>query len=416
MDVQVHTKGDCERELAISVPREQVTVVYQDVLQRVRKQVKRPGFRQGKVPLDMIRQHYREDIEQEVVRRLVEDNLKEALEQEKLEPLGTPRFHKMQFKEGKPFDFRVSFEVLPDLQIENYKGVEVRKRALQVSEDAIAERLAKLQMKAAEYEAVDDRPAKMGDYVFVDLQGDPVEAEGKPFRREGVAFEIGEGSVLPAFNEAVIGMRVGEEKEVEVDYPEDYQTPVLAGKKVNVRLQVKELKELHLPELDDEFARDQGHENLEGMRAELRPKLEHEDERRIRQEMAEAIFEHLIENNTVVIPSVYEEYFRAHRSGPRDESSASQDEVDPEAREAILQEARTHRILESIAAQEAICVSDDEVDARIQEYADDRGQSFTFVKSQLEGSNRQSTIRSQLKYDKVIDFLLENARIIEEES
>lgn len=252
MQVSIETTSGLERKMTIGVPAERIDSEVTERLEKASKNVKLDGFRKGKVPLSVIKQRYGRGIRDEVIGDVVRTCFVEAVTQEKITPAGQPALEPTKDEPGEDFEFVATFEVLPEVKLEDFAKVKVAKPVAEVKDEDVQDMLEALRKQQAEWETV-ERAVVEGDEVVIDYVGvrDGEEFEGGS--AEDFPLEVGSGKAVPGFEESIVGMSPGDEKVVPVKFPQDYHAEEMRGADVEFTIKLKEVKEAVLPELNDEF-------------------------------------------------------------------------------------------------------------------------------------------------------------------
>lgn len=295
--------ADCKRSLEIEIPLDEVERARQRVTSSLKARVRLPGFRPGKAPVSMIQSRFESDIRNEVLEMLLPQAFRERVEKDELKVVGAPNITDLKFDAGQPIRFKADFEVAPEFELGEYRGLPVKYEEPTVTDEEVEKRLASMRESKAEYPNLDPRPVEGGDFVLVHLKSLEGLAEAID---QDVQIEVGGVETLPAFNEALIGLAPDESKEVSVTYPEDYGQERLAGKTVRFELTPKFVRKKELPELDDEFARDLGdYQTLYELKEAVRKSIFHEKQYVAQQEAKEMLVDRLVENNGFPVPEAY---------------------------------------------------------------------------------------------------------------
>ncbi|MGB5225719.1 MAG: trigger factor, partial [Arenicellales bacterium] len=303
MQVSVEQSGNIERKMTISLPAERVDSEITRQLQRLSKQVKVPGFRPGKVPMKIMKSRYLGQVMQDVIGDLIQSSYQEALGQESLRPAGAPSIETTSGGEGKDLEYTATFEVYPDLAGLALSGLKIERTLCEISDQDIDTTLDSLRRQRIEWNTIDGE-AKEGNRVTLDFSGS---VDGEPFTGgEGKAMPvvIGSGSLIPGFEDQLIGIKEGEERTLNVNFPDDYHVTELAGKEAIFEVKATEVAEEVLPEVDEELAKSFGVEEggIEKFRDEIRDNLSREAEDRIEITVRDAIFQAVLENNEIDVP------------------------------------------------------------------------------------------------------------------
>lgn len=411
----------CRYSLEVTVPVEEVERETERVVEALREKVRLPGFRPGKVPAGIIRSRFAAEVRQEVLEALVPKFLRQEVEKANLPLVGEPDIHDLEFEPGKPLRFRAEFEVIPEFELQEYRGLTVSYSEPEVTEEDIDRRLEELREQKADYVNVDPRPAADGDYVLVHLES-VAGVEGKPIRQEDLMLHLGDPDTLPDFTENLRGVAPGEEKEFDVAYPEDYGEPRLAGKRVRFRVQLKAIRRKELPELNDEFAKDLGdYQDLAELREEVRKSLLAEREFLAQQRAKNELIDKLVDLHDFPVPEVFVERQMEANVEQRMRELVAQgvdprsirldwDKVRQAQGERARREVKASMILERIADREAIETTYEELDREIQRIARQRREPVPAVRKRLEQEGQLRRLASRIRIDKTLNFLFEQAR------
>ena len=266
MTAEIIEVNSCKRNLAVELPAQELEQEVDKIAREYSRNVKVAGFRPGKVPLNIIRQRYGSELLQEATQKIIERCWKDAVAEHDLHPLAQPAIKDVDSKLGSPFKFTVSFEVLPALEVKDYKGVSITLPSSEVTDENVNQALEALREQHAQFVPVDGGEARDGQYLTLTVDGQ-FEGDSKPVHEEDVTLIVGHPQTNVEFSNNLRGARSGEKRDFEVAYPADYHRKRFAGKKVRYTVLVKDIKEKQLSELSDEFAKDIGSENLDALRA-----------------------------------------------------------------------------------------------------------------------------------------------------
>jgi trigger factor len=412
------TNDNCTREIEVEVPAEVVSRETGVVIERFQKHARLPGFRKGKVPASVVRQRFPEDIRSEVVEALVPRYFRQEVEKRGLQPVSQPRVSDLQLADGEPLRFKASFEIMPEIQVSGYQELRAEKPDTSVSDQEVEEALGRLREQHATYNAVDERELRDGDFAQVALVGTPTSAEGKPVTMDDVLVEIGGATTVRDFSDNLRGARPGEERRFDVTYPADFSDQRLAGRKLAYAITVKAIKQKVLPELNDDFAKEAGEfQSLDELRNKIREQLEAEKKHAAEHAAKDKLVEELVRRNDFPIPEALvdrqvdvrlERGLRALAAqGMRTEEMKKMDFARLRAgqRETALREVKAALILEKIADQEKIEVTDDEVNQEIEALAKQMQQTPEAVRARLTRDGALDRIRNRIRNEKTLDFL-----------
>ncbi len=283
MNVTVENLAPCKKLMRVELEAQKVDETFDSVTKEFQREASLPGFRPGKAPREMVLRKYAKDIEDEVKRKLISDSYKKAVDEQKLDVLGYPDIEEIQFSRGQPLQFAATMETAPEFELPEYKGIPVKIEERNVTDDDVERALDALRQPRASFQTI-QRPIQTGDIAVVNYTG---ACEGKPIteiaptaqgltEQKNFWIDVPSKSFIPGFSEQLIGANAGEKRTVTVDFPADFVTPQLAGKKGVYEVEVVEVKEKVLPPIDDEFAKSYEAENLEKLQAGVRRDLENE--------------------------------------------------------------------------------------------------------------------------------------------
>jgi trigger factor len=304
MDVSVENTGGLGRRMTVKVPAERVDQEVQSRLQSMSRTVRLDGFRPGKVPLKVVEQKYGEQVRLEVVNQVVHSTIQEALTQENLRPAGEPHVEPGESRPGEPLEYVATFEVFPELAGSLNFGFTINKPAVDISDNDVDAMIENLRKQRATWNVV-ERAAQHNDQVNIDFEG--TVDDGKPFtgnKGEKMPIVLGSNSMVPGFEEQLAGVSAGEEKTVEVTFPENYPSTDIAGKTAQFKVKVHSVSEMALPDLDDAFARAFGvdEKGIAGLREEVTANMQRELKGLLVARMKEEVFGKLLEQNPVEVP------------------------------------------------------------------------------------------------------------------
>jgi len=414
VDVLVQDTGTWEKTLLITVPVEKVSLEYGRLLDRMRREVKLPGFRPGKVPRDVIERRFGDSLGSELVERLVPAALEEGIREAGLRPVGEPLIHDLKFAPSAPMSFRAVLEIWPEIKVTGYDGLEIELEVEAVTADHVAKALERIRRGRAEEIPV-DRPSIAGDLVDGSLE--PVDVHGKRLQnldKQEVVLEAGGQQLLPEFREASLGIAAGGERSLEVQYPEDFDEESLRGRKRRYRLTVREIREKKLKPLDDDFAREVDPDlDLEGLKGRIREGLEREVQRRAGERLEEMIIDRLIQLNTFSLPhGMVRRGVEAVQSRMAAEGDAPDGaEMATRLRPLVERTQRRQIILTAVAEAEGITVGDEEVAGRIEAIAA-RGRIHPAkLRKAMEARGDLDRLRDDLLERRTLDLLVEKAKV-----
>lgn len=420
------TEATCKREIELEIPADNVQKAADKITRDIARVARIPGFRPGKAPATLVRRRFASDIEGEVVQSLVPEYLRKALDEKKILPVTDPQVDKVEFKEGEPLRFHAIFEVLPEFTLADYKNLEVQIDAVDVNDAQVDKTIEELRERGSTFVPIEGRAIQDGDYAQIKLHGTP-HGGGDPVEADNILCHVGSEETLASFSENLRGASVGETKQFEATYPEDYPDESLKGKTYTYKIEVAGIKEKKLPELNDEFAKDAAGEGggiatLEELRSKIRADLEAAKEQRQTAQAREKILETLIKRNEFPVPESLVEGQMDVRLERAVRTLAAQG-VDPRAvnvdwvamrrrqRDRAVDDVKAEIILDRVATEEKIETSDEELEKEIAHLAEHSGESATALRARLTKQGALDRMKSKLRSDKTIDFLYRSARV-----
>jgi trigger factor len=411
----------CRHSLEISIPVQDVQTETDRVTADVQKRAKLPGFRPGKAPASLIRKQFSGDIRQKVLESLIPKFLQQQFESQNLNVVGTPDISDVHFHDGEPLHFKAEFEVVPQVELGEYQGVEVPYHDPEVTDEDIAKRIEEMREQKAQYVNIDPRPLENGDHAVVGLRS-VGGVEGDPVEQDEMVLEIGGTDTFEAFTENLRGLSPGDEKEFEVGYPEDYGAPRLAGKTVLFHATVKGVRKKELPELNDEFAQDLGdYRNLDELREAVRKAIFAQRQFEAQQEAKNSIIDKLVDQHEFPVPEVFverqirnrvEQSLRAMAGEGVDPRSLKLDwqKVKETQRDKAVREVKASLLLGRISEREAIHATRDEVDREVERLARQQREPVAALQMKFEKDGTLGRIANHIQTEKTLNFLFEHAR------
>lgn len=388
-----------------------------------------PGFRKGKAPRKLIERYYGEGVfYEDAFNEIFHEVYWKAVEENGLEPVDYPTVEEIeQIGSGKDLVFTASVVVKPEVELGQYKGIEVEKVEYNVTDKDVEDALKRIQERYARWVAVEGRPIKEGDLVTLDYEGF---VDGQPIKdgsAQNYALEVGSKSFIPGFEEQLIGLNAGDEKEIKVTFPEDYGIEELKGKEAVFKVKIHDIKEKELPELDDEFAKDvSDFETFEEYKVHLREVLEREAQNQAREQMEEQLLSQVVEGAKVDIPDVMVEreidnmlsnfelglYYRGLTLKRYLElTGTSMEDLRAQYRQEAYTRVKTGLVLEKIAKVEDIEVTQEDLDKELEGLANQFNITVEEARKRYaEGLERR---KDELLTRKTIDFLMDNAVIVD---
>jgi trigger factor len=415
---------NCKKELLIEIPLDVVRRQVDTVASQYARKARIPGFRPGHAPPALVRQHFRDDVRDEVVQSLVPKFFEKAVKEQKWSVVGHPRFEDLKFDEDNPLTCKATFEIYPEIELKPYKELEVEEETPNVTEVDIDQALEEVRDQAATFEVVSDRPAADGDTLTMSYKGYDVKAPAShPVEARDVSLQLGGKGTVSAFRENLRGSRPGEIREFEVTYPENYPQRTLAGKTFRYRVEVQSIKHKVVPAADDDLAKSVSEfATLEELRTKLRNDLMERARHRVEMAAKEKLVQQLLQLHEFPVPEVMVEA-QLDRKLQRMVTQLVSQGIDPrqtqvdwrKVREDSRPEAekgvRASLLLSKVAEAEKLEVSEEEVDEIIREMAQEAHEPPATLKTRLTREGELDSIKSTRRNQKAIEFIYRNAKI-----
>ena len=429
MNVTVENLGPCKKLLRFDLDAAAVTAVFADIAKDFQKQASLPGFRPGKAPKDMVLKRYEKEIEDEAKKKLMGDSYRGAIKEHKIEVIGYPDIEEIQFGKDQAMQFAATVETAPEFELPEYRSLAALREKRGVTEEDIDKALQLLADRVSSFNNV-VREVKEGDIAVVNFTGS---CEGKPITdiaptakglTEQKAFwiEVKPDSFIPGFGLQLVGTKAGDKRTVNVDFPADFVTPELAGKKGSYEVEVVEVKEKLVPALDDAFANTYGAENFqalrEGVRRDLQNELNTKQTRAVRGQVVKNLLDQIKselpealvaqETRNIVYQIVQE---NQQRGVTKEMIDSQKDQIYQASTHTARERVKASFVFQKIAAKEGIRVQPEEVNARIYALSQQYQMAPDKFAKELEKRDGLNEIWSQLLNEKVIDLLQQNAKI-----
>jgi len=426
MQITIEDISPVEKRVEFEVPWSDVAPKLDKAYGELRKGVKMPGFRPGKVPRALLEKMYRQQVEEEVARELIERSIGQAIHENQIQPVAPPTVDNLELKSGAPFKFSARVEVRSQVTPKDYSGIPLSRRPQKVTDQEVTEALEGYRRRFTEYKPVEGRTETSGtDVVLVEVRGRVGEHRIKQ-RQVAVDLEEEAGGALPGLGPRLRGLPIGGEQiEVKYTLPDDVTPKELAGKAVDLRVTIKEAREKKVPALDDELAKDSGEaETLEGLRDKVKQRLLEADQQRVQRELVQKLLKELVKRNDFPIaPALVERHAQAIVSRTKaqlvmagiDVEAFDDARMRAELKDEAEGEARASILVHAIAEREGVTVTDADVQKRIAELAASRNENPKKLRADLEKENRLRQIEGQIREQKTLDMLIAQAKITDED-
>ncbi len=412
------------KKLLFEIPwadvKEELEAVYRDI----GKKAKLKGFRPGKAPRKVLEQYFKEQAETDTITNIINKYYWQELEDKGITAISKPEITQEGLKENTDFSFTASFETEPQLDPQGYKGIEVEKENISVTDDDLEKRLTEIrQMYATMEEVKEDRLVAQSDFVTMNFTGSLNGESPDELKAENYLLEIGSQRFIPGFEEQLVGMKNGETKSINVTFPEDYHEKKFAGKEVSFALEIKNIKEKKLPEMDEAFIKNfDRYNSLDDLKKDVLQSLEEESKKVSEANLQESIMQILLKENEIEVPpsllerQIYYMMADTHKrmtSAGMDEKTAMDlsikmhDKFKDEAAKIV----KSFLILKSIAQKESFVIEESDIDKHIADLAAKHGRDYQLLKNAYEKEDRRESLKSELVQKKVFDFIEQHANI-----
>ncbi len=428
MKTNIEKVSSLERKLNIEIPAITVEAAFEKLFKQVQKEAHIKGFRQGKVPMATIKTMYADRVKQDVVQDLIQKHYYEALKEHSLDPISYPEFEYDVPDQGKDFAFTAHFEVRPEVTLKKYENLEVEKEKLQFDEAQVEQVLNNIRSSKADFVPVfEDRPAKNGDFAIVDFDG---YVDGQPLPGgKGVDhnLELGSKSFIDGFEEGLVGMKIGENKTLNLKFPDPYHSKELAGKPVEFKVVMKALKKKELPELTDDFLKSIGaEESVDKLKETIRKDLQESEVRRIEQDFKNRLLKVLVKENPLdVPPSMMKDQKQALVDDMKQkmiDQGMSDEEFqdytkkwDGDFNATAKEMLNAGFLVDAIAQKHDLRWNKQDVEAKIEAYAKQINMDTEKVREFYAKPEQAQRLTYMITEEKVIEFLTKSSKIKEVE-
>lgn len=413
-----------KKKLSFDIPWSEVKEELDSVYRDIGKKAKLKGFRPGKIPRKVIELYFKEQAENDTITNIINKYYWQELESKGITAISKPEITQEELKENADFSFTASFETEPQFEPKGYKGIEVEKETILITDNDLEHRLTEIrQMYATMEEVKEERPVINGDFVTIDFAGSLNGESPNELKAENYLLELGSQRFIPGFEEQIVGMKNGEKKSINVTFPEDYQEKKFAGKEVAFAIEIKNIKEKKLPEMDESFIKNfDRYNSLEDLKKDVFKSLEAEGKKSAESNLQENIIEILLKENDIEVPPVLVErqiyYMMAdtHKrmtSAGMDEKNAAElsFKMHDKFKEEATKIVKSFLILKTIAQKESFTVEESEIDKHIADLAEKHGRDYELLKSAYEKEDRRDNLKAELIQKKVFDFIEQHANI-----
>ena len=431
MKVTVEDRSSVKKVMHIEVPHEDVVRELDSAYAQLKKTAKLKGFRPGKTPRSVLERVYGKEVKADVCGKLIQSAFMDALKETELKIVGSPQVDPPELDGAKPYIFDAQVEINPELADIEFKGFELVKTKYAATDDEVDVQLKMLQKNLAKREKIqEERPLQLGDVAVIDYEGFK---NGEPFeptkKTENFVIKVGNGQIVKDLDDGLIGMAVGEERQVPVTFPDDYYNEELVGQKVDFKVVLNEIREEILPDLDDAFAKSisDKYETLDVLKTAIQENLRDGYEKRTEQELNEQVYQKLLEQVEFEVPEtlvngelehIVNDAERSFAQSNRslDEVGLNREKLAETYRPTAEKQVRRHLILSKIIEQEKLALTDEELDKGFQEMADNFQQPVEHIKGYYQ-QNKEGLefFKHTLLEKKALKIIIDNGRISEVE-
>lgn len=429
MKSSVENVSSLQRRLHIEIPAATVESTFQKHFSNIQKNVQLKGFRKGKAPLSAVRSMYGDRVKMDVVQDLIQNHYAQALSTHKLDPIGNPEFEFADPLEGVDFKFSAEFDVRPEVTLKNYEGLEVEKEKLEFDDKRIDAVLDNVRTKNATLtDVLEDRPAQMDDTAIIDFEGF---VDGKPLdggQGTDHPLELGAKQFIEGFEDGIVGMKVGSEKTLNLQFPKPYHSAELEGKPVEFKVTLKALKKKVLPELTDEFIKSiGGDQDLAGLKNTIKNDMIESDKKRIEEAFKNRLVRKLAEENPIDVPprllqeqklALIEDFKNRMQSQGMTPSDFEQyvQKWDADFAKSAKEMIQSSFLIDAIARKHDLTSTQADVDKKLEDYATQSGIEIEKVREFYSKPEQLSRLTYSLTEEKVIQFLMSTAKVKEVEA
>ncbi|XCN73246.1 MAG: trigger factor [Candidatus Electrothrix aestuarii] len=429
MDVAIEEVSELARKVTVTLPAEDVVKELDKKYAELKKEVTLKGFRRGKAPMSILKKNFKSRVEPEVAEKLVQDTYFDAIEEKKIDVIVHPEIQETTFADDGSFTYVAMVEVKPEFELNEYKGLEIAKPNTEVSDAEVDKKIEELRRnKAVLRSAEDDHEIAMDDIVTIDFQGFHEDKALKEVRNEDFSVDMGTGYLGEDFEERLLGVKKGGSILYESDFPEDFQNPIMAGKTIEFKVDVKDIKVRIKPELDDEFAKDidEKHETLADLREAIATDLKEEKESAVEGDLNDRIMQKLLElNNDFPLPQrtvayeiqemIKQTEENLKRAGQTLESAGiSKDKLVEHHRETAEKRVRGDFILKKVAELEELILTEEDLEQGYSRIANEYNMTVENVKGYFKRREEIMPFMAELLNEKILNFLRDAANLVEE--
>ncbi len=429
MKTRLEDISSVKKKLIIEIESKEVDKKINEAYRELGKKAKIPGFRPGKVPRKILERRFSDDVAEDVTRDLITESFPKALAEVDTMPLGTPLLEKETLKQSQNFQYSAVIEVRPQFELKDYLGLEVEKEKYSVTDEDVEDRIEKIRQANGNMNSIEQaRAVREDDYVVLDYEAFEGKTPLDDVKATNFLIKVGSNDFHPQFEKGLIGLKKNDETEIHVDFEESHYNSKLAGKSVKFKVKIVDIKEMMLPELNDEFAKNLGTDfnALEDLRTKMREMISGQEGNRIDKEMKDRLLNMItdsvgFETPQVLIESELDytvENFKQSlaRSGSSfEQTGITEEKLRSDFRPASEKRVKEMLVLEHIAKTDKIIVDEEELDAAYNDLAANMGMTAEVVRQYYEARDLVDSLKEKLLSEKTLNYLVESARVLEVE-
>lgn len=426
MQVTVENLNSVKKKLHIEIPNDVVAQELDQAYKNLKKTAKIKGYRPGKTPRSVLERLFKKNVHSDVSSKLLQDSLINAIKENDLKVIGTPKIDSPGLDAKKPYKYDATVEVQPEIDELDFKGLKLKKNLYKVSDEEVSAQLKMLQKNLAQQKTVEEaRPVQKGDFALIDYEGFK---DGKPFaetqKTDNFTLKIGNGQIFKEFDEQLIGMNPDETREINIHFPEDYVNKKLANLDITFHVKLNEIREEVLPEINDEFAKDLGkYKTLDQLKNAISDNLQEGYKKRTEQELNEQIFTALIAKKDFEVPDMLVEYELngiiadversfAYNNTTMEAMGLSKEKLSEKYRETAVKQVKRHLILNKLIEQEKLTLSDEEIANGFEEMSKTFNKPLEEISSfYKQNKENLELFKNTLLEKKSIKLIIENSTI-----
>jgi len=416
-----------KKKLSVEIESREVEKKINAAYRELGKKAKIPGFRPGKVPRKILERRFGDDVAEDVTRDLINESFPKAIAEVDAMPLGTPLLEKETLKQGRDFNYSAVIEVRPRFELKDYIGHEVEKEKFSVTDEDVEARIEQIRQSNGNLNSIDPiRPIRKDDYVVLDYEAFEGDSPLDDIKASNFLMKIGNNDFHPQFDEGLIGLEKGGEAEIQIDFEDSYHHSMLAGKSINFKVKTIDIKEMELPELNDEFARSIGADfkDLEDLGKKMRETVANQEEKRIDRELKQRLLKKITDSVEFESPQVLieaeinfaVENFKQsliRRGSSLEQAGITEGKLKDDFRPASERRVKEMLIIEEIAKKDKITVDEADLEDAFKDLAASMGQDPKIVRQYYEARDLDDSLKEKLVEEKTLNYLVENATVLE---